>query len=57
MTTSQKVQILRCASFFVTAAYETVRLIPQKSRALPLALFAKPFQISSFVTFCESIKL
>jgi len=57
MTTSQKVHMLRCASAFVTAAYEIVRLIPQASRALPMALFAKPFQRSYFVPFCESIEL
>jgi hypothetical protein len=34
--------MLRCASSFVVAAYETVRLIPLESRALPLGLFAKP---------------
>jgi hypothetical protein len=28
--------MLRCAAFFVTAAYEEVRLIPQNLRALPL---------------------
>jgi hypothetical protein len=34
--------MLRCASSFVIAAYETVRLILQESRALPLELFTKP---------------
>ena len=29
--------MLRCASSFVIAAYDTVRLIPQDSRALPAA--------------------
>ncbi len=42
MTASEKVHMRRCASPFVTAAYGTVRLIPQESRALPLALFPKP---------------
>ena len=57
MTATEKVHMRRCASSFVTAAYGKVRLIPQESRALPLALFAKPFQRSYFVTFCESMKL
>jgi hypothetical protein len=34
--------MLCCASSFVIAAYETVRFIPQESRALPLELFTKP---------------
>jgi hypothetical protein len=34
--------MLRCAAFFVTAAYSQVRLIPQNLRALPMALFTKP---------------
>jgi hypothetical protein len=34
--------MLRCASTFVIAAYERVRLIPQESRVLPLELFTKP---------------
>jgi len=39
---SEKAHMQRCASPFVVAAYETVRLTPQESRALPLELFAKP---------------
>jgi hypothetical protein len=48
---SQKVQFLRCAASFVTAAYRYVRLIPQDRaaqaayddmHALNLALFALP---------------
>jgi hypothetical protein len=41
--------MLRCASSFVIAAYETVRLIPQVLRALPLELFATPFTAERFV--------
>jgi hypothetical protein len=40
--------MLRCASSFVIAAYEIVRLIPQVLRALPLELFAKPFTAERF---------
>jgi len=47
-TTSEKVYRLRCAASFVIAAYGKERLIPQALRALPLELFAKPFQIGSF---------
>jgi hypothetical protein len=32
----EKAHMLRCASSFVTAAYEKVGLIPHDSRALPL---------------------
>jgi hypothetical protein len=35
-----RVPMLRCASFFVTATYEKVGLIPQNFRALPLEHFA-----------------
>jgi hypothetical protein len=34
--------MLRCASPFVIAAYDKVRLTPQDSRALPAAFFTKP---------------
>jgi hypothetical protein len=54
MTASQKVHLSReardCASSFVTAAYFSVRLIPQDSRALHLKLFTVP---STLATFCE----
>ena len=56
MTASQKVHLSReardCASSFVTAAYFSVRLIPQDSRALHLELFAVP---STLATSCEVI--
>jgi hypothetical protein len=32
----------RCASYFVIAAYEKIRLIPQDSRALHLDIFEQP---------------
>jgi hypothetical protein len=38
--TPQKVHMLRCASFFVTATCEKAGLIPQNLRALPLEHFA-----------------
>ncbi len=44
VTASQKAHMLRCASPVVVAAYAKVRLTPPGSRALPLALFSKPFQ-------------
>ncbi len=44
MAVSEKVHMLRCASYLVTAAYSKVRLIPQSLRALPLALFTKPLE-------------
>jgi hypothetical protein len=42
LTASQKVQLLRYASSFVIAAYWYVRLTPQDSQALHLALFPLP---------------
>jgi len=42
MTASKKVHLLRSASSFVTAAYFSVRLIPQDLRALHLDLFSLP---------------
>jgi len=48
MTASQKVPVARSASPFPglhrggLAVYGKVRRIPQRSRALPLALFPKP---------------
>jgi hypothetical protein len=42
LTASQKVHLLRSASSFVTAAYFSVRLIPQDVRALHLDLFSLP---------------
>jgi len=32
----------RCASSFVIATYEKIRLIPQDSRALHLSIFEQP---------------
>ncbi|PIP07190.1 MAG: hypothetical protein COX51_07120 [Syntrophobacteraceae bacterium CG23_combo_of_CG06-09_8_20_14_all_50_8] len=48
--------MLRCASSFVIAAYEKVRLTPQDSRALPAELFTKPSNLACFLTFYEFIK-
>jgi hypothetical protein len=48
MTAAQKAHMLCCASSFVTAAYEKIRLIPQVERAAPLDLFAPPSPICSF---------
>jgi len=48
MTASQKVRMLRYAAPFVTATYAKVRLIPQDLRALPAALFTKPFILARF---------
>jgi len=39
---SQKVQFLRSAASFVTAAYSKVRLVPQDLHALNLELFTLP---------------
>jgi len=47
--------MLRCASSFVIAAYEAVRLIPQESRALPLELFTKPLPEDHFVNVFKMI--
>jgi hypothetical protein len=44
MTASEKVHMLRLASPVVVAVYAKVRLTPPGSRALPLALFAKPLR-------------
>jgi hypothetical protein len=52
MTASQKVHLGRCASSFVIAAYFSLRVIPQDSRALHLELFTVP---STLATFCEVI--
>jgi len=48
MTAAQKVHMLCCASSFVTATYEKVRLISQAERASPLELFAQPSSICRF---------
>ena len=53
MTATEKVHMRRCASSFVTAAYETVRLVPQASRALPLELFTKPSRIGRITDFLK----
>jgi hypothetical protein len=43
--------MLRCASSFVIAAYPTVRLIPQDSRALPADILRSRPIFSTFKTF------
>src|SRR3989339_2023039 len=43
--------MLRCASSFVVAAYDKVRLTPQDSRALPAELFTKPARKQGFYDF------
>ena len=48
--------MLRCASSFVIAAYEKVRLTPQDLRALPAELFTEPSNLVCFLTFYESIR-
>jgi len=52
LTASQKVHLRRCASPFVIAAYFSVRLIPQDSRALHLQLVP-----STVATFYEAVIL
>jgi hypothetical protein len=52
VTASQKVHLLHCASPFVIAAYFTVRLIPQDSRALHLELLPVP---SVLTISCEVV--
>jgi len=50
MTAPEKVHMLRCASLLIIAMYGKVgkvRLIPSNSRALPLELFARPFNADS----------
>ena len=42
LTALSKAEGLRCASSLVTAAYFSVRLIPQDLRALHLDLFSLP---------------
>src|SRR4030042_420203 len=49
--------MLRCASPFVIAAYVTVRLIPQGSRALPAELFTKPSNLVCLLTFFGGVKM
>jgi hypothetical protein len=44
--------MLRCASSFVIAAYEKVRLIPQEAR-LACGLFTKPSQFHHFYDFAQ----
>ena len=41
--------MLRCASSLVVATYEKVGLTPHDSRALPLMLFAKSFDLMVYV--------
>jgi hypothetical protein len=43
--------MLRCASSFVIAAYATVRLIPQDSRALPAAFLRSRSIFPTFKTY------
>jgi hypothetical protein len=57
MTASQKVRMLRCASPFVIAAYATVRLIPQDSRALPAAFLRSRLFFKAFKAFYEAVKI
>jgi hypothetical protein len=38
----QTTHLRRCASSFVVAAYQTIRLTPQDSRALHLGSFERP---------------
>jgi len=54
LTASQKVRMLRCAASFVTAAYGTVRLIPQNLHALPVDFLRSRPQFKAFATFYES---
>jgi hypothetical protein len=49
--------MLRCASSFVIAAYVTVRLIPQDSRALPAAFLRSRLQFKIFATFYENVNI
>jgi len=46
--------MLRCASFFVVAAYVKVRLTPQDLHALPAELFSKPSNLDNPLNFCDS---
>jgi hypothetical protein len=48
--------MLRCASSFVIAAYTTVRLIPQDSRALPADILQNRPNFDALLINCESIK-
>jgi hypothetical protein len=48
--------MLRCASSFVIAAYTTVRLIPQDSRALPADILRSRPDFNALLMNCESIK-
>jgi hypothetical protein len=48
--------MLRFASSFVIAAYTTVRLIPQESRALPAGILRSLPVLKALLIFCESIK-
>jgi len=50
---SEKAHMLCCASPSVVTAYAEVRLTPPGSRALPLALFAKPLQMNCFGHFLQ----
>jgi hypothetical protein len=49
VTASEKIHLLRCASSLVTAVYETVRLVPRESRALPLELFTERFRVGCYI--------
>jgi hypothetical protein len=48
--------MLRCASSFVIAAYTTVRLVPQDSRALPADILRSRPDFNTLLMNCESIK-
>jgi len=45
--------MLRCASSFVTSAYEKVRLMTQYLRALPADLFYAAVDLSDFISALE----
>jgi hypothetical protein len=47
--------MLRCAAFFVSAAYVKVRLVPQDLRALLAELFTQPSFSAHFLTFYDGV--
>jgi hypothetical protein len=47
--------MLRCASSFVIAVYDKVRLIPQDSRALPAAFLRSQPILTTFKTVYEDV--
>jgi hypothetical protein len=48
--------MLRCASSFVVAAYDKVRLTSQGSRALPADFLQSRPENKAFMTFYEVVK-